>query len=254
MRMFLSVSGNCNLKKEFGVRRMKKVKDKSQIRFAAAVLCIAGIAAATVVLYPFVEKLGDQNLLGSFQEWAGESAGKAFFTALGLQVLHIVIAFIPGEPVEILSGAMFGTWGGLGVCLLGCVIASVIVFYIARKLGMPILCKIFGKKGRRFRFLKESSQIESVTFLLFLIPGTPKDILTYLAGVSQISLTRFLWISTFARIPSIVTSTFVGANVQDGNFVLSALMFLATGIIGIIGIRYKDHMLHFCKTLGKNKA
>ena len=234
---------------------MNKNSVKNKIWLAAAVFVFAAVMiAVTIIIFPYIQKLCDPASRRDFQNWAGAFGTAAFFAALGLQILQIVVAFLPGEPVEILCGALFGTWGGLFVCMLGCVIASALVFIISKKLGMPLLNKMFGQKMKRFRFLNDSSQIESVTFLLFLIPGTPKDPLTYLAGVSPIKLSRFLLISTIARIPSIVTSTFVGANVQNGNFALSAVMFFVTAAVGIICIRFKKNLIQFCKTLGKKKA
>ena len=234
---------------------MNKNRGKNRIWLTAAVFVIAAvITAVTIFIFPYIQKLCDPASRRDFQNWASAFGPAAFFAVLGLQILQIVIAVLPGEPIEILCGALFGTWGGLFVCLLGSVIASAFVFCISRKLGMPLFNKLFGEKMKRFRFLNDSSQIESVTFFLFFIPGTPKDPLTYLAGVSPIRLSRFLLISTIARIPSIVTSTFVGANVQNGNFAQSAVMFLVTAAVGIICIRFKENLLQFCKALGKKKA
>ena len=78
-----------------------------------------------------------------------------------------------------------------------------------------------------------------VTFILFLIPGTPKDMLTYIVGVTDMSVWKFIGISTFARIPSVLSSTIIGSTMRQGEWKVSLIVFLVTGIIGIVGIGFK---------------
>ena len=73
---------------------------------------------------------------------------------------------------------------------------------ISKRFGAPHLAKLFKKsKLDEFAFLKDAKKLETIVFILFLIWGTPKDMLTYVVGTSQMELTQFLVISTFARIP-----------------------------------------------------
>ena len=106
------------------------------------------------------------------------------------------------------------------------------------------MVRIFGqKKVDEFKFLNNTKKVETVTFILFLIPGTPKDMLTYLAGISKIKPSRFLLLSTFARIPSIITSTLMGATMSRGNWITAALVFLLTLAIGLVGLFYKQKIM-----------
>mgnify|MGYP002589264205 CR=1 FL=1 len=103
---------------------------------------------------------------------------------LGIQILQVVIAFIPGEPVEIFSGALYGTVGGLLICLSGCMIASTIIFALSKRYGKPLFYSLFSKeKVQGWKWLQDSRKCSMVTFILFLIPGTPKDMLTYIVGL-----------------------------------------------------------------------
>ena len=169
-----------------------------------------------------------------------------WLVVFGIQALQIVIAFIPGEPIEIIAGILYGTWGGLLLCLSGCVVASTLVFSISKKCGTSLLYKMFGKnKVDNFAFLKNKKRVETVSFILFLIPGTPKDMLTYVAGVSNLKLSRFLLISTFARIPSVVSSTLIGSSMRQGDWGITITIFIITAIIGILGIRFNDKIMEF---------
>ena len=96
---------------------------------------------------------------------------------------------------------------------------------------------------KTFSFLKDTKRAELVVLVLFLIPGTPKDVLTYLGPMSNMRLLDFVLLSNFARIPSIVTSTYVGENLSRGDWRTSLLIFLITGVVGVIGILTKDKII-----------
>jgi uncharacterized membrane protein YdjX (TVP38/TMEM64 family) len=155
-----------------------------------------------------------------------------------------VIAVIPGEPVEIAAGIIYGGWGGLFWCLLGVAIGEVMIFSLMRRFGAPLLTKIFpAQQWRKFRFLRRSRYVELFTFVLFLIPGTPKDVLAYFVALTPLSLTRFLLLSLSARIPSIVSSTFAGSWLIQGNYWAAIGLFAVAAAVGLIGLISHDQIL-----------
>ena len=95
---------------------------------------------------------------------------------------------IPGEPVEILAGLLYGPlWGTLS-CMLGILIGSLIVYFLVRRLGMPIVSIFMDPdKFQNLWLLKDERRFERISFLLFFIPGTPKDLLTWAAGFVRIN-------------------------------------------------------------------
>ena len=111
---------------------------------------------------------------------------------------------------------------------------------LVRRFGKSYVEHFFKKekleKIENSKFFKESQNIELVMIILFLIPGTPKDLLVYIGGLLPIKARRFILISTFARFPSVISSTMVGSNILKGNFLYSVLVYLATFVIaaGII--------------------
>ena len=88
-------------------------------------------------------------------------------------------------------------------------------------------------------------------FLVFFIHGTPKDMLTYVAGTTPIKLHQFILITSLARIPSIVTSTFLGSSMIKSDWKASLLIFAVTALIGISGIFYREKIISFLKHQGK---
>ncbi len=220
--------------------------------FAILFLVVTGIA--TVLLWPYMKELATPEGQAAFQAWVSKFGWGGIFILFLIQILQIVIAFIPGGPLEIIAGMVYGGIGGLLICLAGSVVASTVIFLVVRVFGMPLLYKLFGReKIDSFGFLKDNKRIETVTFILFLIPGFPKDLLTYLAGVSEIKMSRFLVIANVARTPAILTSTMMGASLGDGNWVTTILLFVLTGVFGIIGIRYKDGIMDRCRSYGRRR-
>ena len=183
------------------------------------ILFVGLIVGITVVLFPYIERLSDPQSQNDIEALLEKMGVMGFLVVLGIQILQVVIAFIPGEPVEIFSGALYGTVGGLLICLSGCVIASTIIFALSKRYGKPLLYSLFRKKKCRGRgkWLQDSRKCSMVTFILFLIPGTPKDMLTYIVGVTDMSVWKFIGISTFARIPSVLSSTIIGSTMRQGN-------------------------------------
>jgi len=147
---------------------------------------------------------------------------------------------------------LYGGIGGAIICILGCAIASALIFLLSKKFGMPLVRKIFGdEKLEEFHFMKNSKKLEMAVFALFLIPGTPKDMLTYIVGTSPMKLSRFLVISIFARIPTIMSSTFIGSTMRRGEWKNAAIIFVATAIFGIIGIQYRDRVIKFSRIMSR---
>ena len=201
----------------------------------AAALVLMGII--TIKTLPMVRMLSQPDGQQQFQLWIDSLGFWGWFVLLGIQVLQIIVAFIPGEPVEIVSGMLYGAVGGFLTCELGILIGSVSIFYAVRAFGRPLIpAFIPEEKLASYSFLHNAQKLERLTFILFFLPGTPKDVLTYVAGLTPISPLKFLAIATFARIPSVFSSTWAGATMVDGNWKMTALIFLVTGAVSLLGI------------------
>lgn len=213
------------------------------------ILFVGLVIGITAILFPHFQKLSDPFYQSKIREWVNNMGIMGVIAILGLQILQIIIAFIPGEPVEILSGALYGTTGGLTLCLIGCVIASSIIFSLSKCFGKKLLYALFSKENvQSWKWLQDSKKCTMVTFILFFIPGTPKDMLTYVVGITDMSISKFLVISSLARVPSVLSSSMVGATMCRGDWEISVVAFFVTGIIGIAGIGFNEKIIDFCRS------
>ncbi len=207
------------------------------LKILAALLILAAAIALCVWLIPLVVSLNNPDVQAEFQAFIESLGVFGVLAMLLLQILQIIVAIIPGEPIEILMGVMYGTFGGLFLTLLGILIGQTIVFFAVKKLGIKFAARFVDvKKFSELSFLKSPEKRDSLIFLLFFIPGTPKDILTYFAPFTDINFARFIIIATLARIPSVISSTWAGSSISDGSIQKTVIIFALTGIIGIMGI------------------
>ncbi|MDR1319481.1 MAG: VTT domain-containing protein [Treponema sp.] len=199
-----------------------------------------------VFFWPFFRKLREEEYRQWFSGWITKLGIKGVLILLGMQMLQIVVAVIPGGPVELLAGAAYGCPGGLAICLTGCAAATTLIFFLVKKFGSPFVDLFFSrKKIKKYAFLKDTRRLSLVVFVLFLIPGTPKDILTYVFSLSDIGFARFVLISCLARTPAIFSSTLMGASVIEGRWRLLLLIFLLIAATGLLGLLFGGRIIAF---------
>ncbi len=231
---------------------MKKNKELKTIIELLLFLIIT--AAVTIIAFPHIKRLGNVAERQKFIEWILSRGIGGWFVIFGLQILQIIAAFIPGGPVEVIAGLLYGGLGGLLTCISGSIIASFIIFTLSKKLGTPLIEKFFKKDEReRFSFLNDSRKLEMIIFILFLIPGIPKDMLTYIAGTTSIKTSRFLLLSSIARIPAVALSTYIGSTVRLGEWHRAIIIFAVVILTGIFGIFYKDRIIDFSRKIGRRR-
>ena len=212
---------------------------------------LAGISAAVVVILLLLVTLILWRWLASFSQEGLRDYIRSFGAAgwlvfLILQILQVFIALIPGELLESAAGFVFGPIVGTLLCYAGIVIASSLVFVLTRKFGIKLV-EVFVSRERinQLRFLNTEKKRDLLIFLAFFIPGTPKDLLTYFVGLTEIKFRTFLAISLVARIPSVVTSTFGGHLLGVGDYISAIIVYAATAIVSILGmVGYNIWMKH----------
>ena len=182
-------------------------------------------------------RLRQEDNLYEFEDKIRTIGGIGIVVMLVIQVLQVVLAIIPGEPVELAMGALYGTVWGCVLCLAGITIGTSIIFLCVRKFGRKFVDNfISSDKFARLGFLKEPSKRDILLFVLMFIPGTPKDTLTYFGPFTGISFVRFLVISTIARIPSVISSSYIGARLMGGDYIRSLVAFAVVGAVSLAGI------------------
>ena len=154
---------------------------------------------------------------------------------VAIRAFQTVIKIIPAEPLEIGSGLLYGTWGGLALCMLGTMIGSLVIIALTKFFGRKLVSAFIPiEKIESLGFLRNEKKVYYTLFFIYLIPGTPKDVLTYAAGLTKLDMRKFLLITGIARIPSIISSTWCGQEILNKNYTLAIIIFAATGILSVI--------------------
>ena len=192
---------------------------------------IAAVVAVTVALcvyagIPMVRLASDP---AQFRAWVDAHGIWGRMAFVGMVVLQVVVAVIPGEPFELAAGYAFGAWEGTALCILAGGIGGMLVFFLVRRFGMRLVSLFFPEeKLRSVSFLKTSPIRVYLYMVVFAIPGTPKDLLCYAAGLTDINPWVWLAICTVGRIPSVITSTLSGSAVGEQRYVTAIVVLVIT--------------------------
>lgn len=208
---------------------------RTLITFVVVILMIV----ATMYFLPMVSKLSDEVYRTEFKNKINSMGIKGVVFVLILQILQIVVAVVPGQPMEIVSGMLYGTWGGMLLCLVGIFIGTTLVFYIVRKVGVSFIHLFFSPEKidelRKSKVFRNPAKFELLMFIIFVIPVIPKDIFIYIGGLSPVRPKRFLLVATLARIPGLFITVFAGNRLSEGNFVTVVILVAVFLIAGVIG-------------------
>lgn len=224
---------------------------KSAVPF---IIFAALMALITVLLWDEIATLATPEGRESFKEYIDGIGVGGWFVTLGIQLLQIFVALIPGEPVELMLGFVWGPWLGMVTCLIGILIGTSVIFLLVKRFGRPFVQKIVGDKDlSTYKFLSDPRKVDLTVFILFFIPGTPKDALTYIAPLAPIKPVKYILIATFARIPSIITSTLLGDSIAEGDYLLAIIVFVITAVISVLGIIFGNKFVDMRKKKHDNE-
>ena len=226
-------------KKTEKVEKNKKIEVMKLVIFIVAMALIIGII---IYLFPTIIKILTTEGQEEFKQKIDSLGIGGGLMLFGLQLAQIVLIVLPGEPIEILAGMCYGVVGGTIFITASVFLITAGITFLVRKFGRKYIYNFFPKekidKIENSKFYNNSAAIEIVLIILFMIPGTPKDLLVYIGGILPIKYWRFVLISTFARFPSVISSTIAGANVAYGNWKVSlityGITFLLTGIMVLL--------------------
>ena len=215
--------------------KKKKLKIFKIMLFITALIILTVI---TIYLFPVMKNLSTKEGQIAFKEKVTTSGLYGLLLLFIIQVAQIFLFILPGEPIEILAGMCYGWFLGTIFIMISSAIIATLIFWLVRKIGKQFVYDFSDeekiKKIEKNKIFQNPKKIELALFILFLVPGTPKDLLTYLSGLLPIKMGRFIVISTIARIPSIVTSTIAGANIATGDWKKGIILyFLIVAIVAI---------------------
>lgn len=170
------------------------------------------------------EKIGEHYLLGAI-------------SMVLIAAVQVMVALIPGEFVEIAAGYVFGSWIGSLLCLLGIVLGSCATILLVRRFGSRLVYAFYSKeKIDSLPIINDPTKRNLLTFLLFVIPGTPKDLFTYAIGLTDMSIPLYILLTTAARFPSVILSTLSGDAVGTRDYEMAIVFVIVTAVASAAGV------------------
>ena len=151
-----------------------------------------------------------------------------------------------GAFVQLAAGLMYGPLWGTIIILFGCVISSSVIYQLVHRLGAPFVQGMVSTEHlEKFRTFEETGKLDLIVFVLFLIPGLPKDVFTYVVPLTDMDFKRFIGLTTLGRIPGVVASTYTAAGIADGNIVGPVIVASVVAIIAIVAVLFRDKIMDF---------
>ena len=223
---------------------MKKSKASIILSMISAVF----IALTALGLWFMREYLTDPALV---REKIGEHYVLGAIAMVLISAVQVIVALIPGEFVEIAAGYCFGSWIGSLLCLFGIVLGSCITILLVRYFGSRFVYAFYPKeKIDALPIISEPKKRNILTFILFVIPGTPKDLLTYAIGLTDMSIPLYIALTTAARFPSVILSTLSGDAVGTKDYTMAVVFVIVTAVVSGTGLLIYNAIL---KKKNKNR-
>ena len=195
------------MNKEASSDRHKKILALSKL--ILLVIIVAGIPAFLYLKYG--ADLFSRDSAQRVVDYLKANSSIAALLIVCIQIIQVVVCFLPGQPVQFAASYMFGVIRGFALSITGAVIGTVISFYLAKFLGNDAMNLFFGEeKVQDYKRKLDSGRGLLLAFLIYLIPGIPKDLVSYAAGVSNMRFRPFLLVATVGRMPGMLGSLMLG--------------------------------------------
>lgn len=203
-------------------------------RYLILVLSIAVMAGLTFTLWnPLLNFMENPDSLALWIEDAGIWGPIIFML---LNTVQVLLAIIPGGPFEVAAGALFGPWTGTLMCDMAMTAGGMITFFFVRKFGMKFIELFVERKEiESVKFLHTNEKYTSLLFLFFLLPGTPKDLMCYVVGLTDIKWTTWLLINFIGRFPAILLSALGGSALGAQKYEIFIAAFAVIIILYFVG-------------------
>ncbi len=192
--------------------------------------------------------------LQSYQETLSGFGFWSYPVMVLVQILQMLLALIPGGPLAFLLGFMFGTVGGAIVGTIGNIIGTAMIVWGVNRFGMKFVNMFCNSKGfEKLKFLHDPKKRDMLIFVLFLIPGTPKDLITFFAPFTKAKPSRIVTLATVGRLPALILSTSIGDTLSAGDIWTTVILISVTMLIAIVGILLKDKVMGGKEQAGTNE-
>ena len=191
--------------------------------FAVLLLLYACFVTIMPDLWP-VLKSGDEATIEAYLRSENRFMGMLCMALL--QFIQVVSIVLPGAPIQIAGGIVYGTWRGFVLCHLSFVAANILVFYASRKVGNGLEQLFPGtqKSDAKLTLFLNSSDPALMTAIACLMPGIPNGIIPYAASRTKLSLRRFAASVYLASLLPILVMCAIGGRILSGDYLLAVVM------------------------------
>lgn len=205
-------------------------------RYLILALVILVFAGLVILCWdPILSFVADPE---SLRQWILETGPLGVLVFACFSILQVVFAVIPGGPFELAAGYVFGVLPGSLLCDITMTAGSVLVFLLVRKFGMSFVELFISRKEiESIHFLKNTQKLQSILFFIFLIPGTPKDVITYLVGLTELPLRSWILICAVGRFPAILLTALSGSALGDARYGIVAAVIAVFAVFYLVGMR-----------------
>jgi len=199
-------------------------------KFAVLLTLLIGIPA--YIYFYHYEIISGFNNIEDVENYIARYGTASAFIYIGFQVVQIVICIIPGQVIQIAAGYLYGFLTGYFLSIAGIAIGTFCTFYLARILGKDALHILFGKS----KFTKMVGRLNSrraliIIFIIYVIPGLPKDLAGYAAGMSKMKFPPFLFLSLAGRTPALMGSILLGSMAEDENYIFVIVIAIVFAVL-----------------------
>ena len=214
------------------------------------VIIVAGIPAFLYLKYG--ADLFSKDSAERVVDYLKTNSNTAALLIIGIQIIQVVVCFLPGQPVQFAASYMFGVVKGFALSITGAVIGTVISFYLAKLLGNDAVNLFFGKeKVRDYKKKLDSGRGLLLAFLIYLIPGIPKDLVSYAAGISDMRFRPFLLVATVGRMPGMLGSLMLGHFFGRQDYRAMIIIAVVVAVILLICYIKRDALIRFLDDVEK---
>ena len=226
----------------------KRISRKTKIKLIIAALWLVALAvylAWDIIFYgPLSTLLSNRDILVQAVASSGPFAPLLYIT---LQIVQTVVAPIPGQIVGSVGGFLFGWWGILWTTI-GSLIGYFIVFLLSRQFGRPLLEKIFKKSViEKFDFILSGKGTSLILFAIFLLPGFPDDLVCYMAGLTNLPISRLMILVTLGRFPTIILTNYFGAGLGGDNLPFVIAIAALTVVVLALVVWQRERIMKFLR-------
>ncbi|SDA18686.1 Uncharacterized membrane protein YdjX, TVP38/TMEM64 family, SNARE-associated domain [Ruminococcus sp. YE71] len=216
---------------------------RKRIRIVGLVFFLLAVAGITYLVLPFLKNVGKDGYFEKVQDTIddyGTVGGPIVFVVI--QALQVIVAVIP--PVQVVGGLLYGWLFGALLSFAGIVLGALAVWGVVKLMGAPLVEAVVSEKHlKKFSFLEDERRLIFILIILYVIPGVPKDIITYLVPLTKVRLRDFLMYVMPFRLPAILLSTAFGSSAAKGNYGAAIAVVSAIAVIAVLGLMFREKIL-----------